>query len=102
MFIQEQEEREFTITTAAEWDREDARERGYARPDLCWIASGCDVWYRNPYYVGPEQPHPESYEAENELERRELTQAEALDGAYCYPDDDDTPVTLTAPDDIPF
>jgi hypothetical protein len=26
---------------------------------VCWILSDRDVWYRNPYYKGPAQPHPE-------------------------------------------
>ncbi|MDE5446468.1 hypothetical protein GWG65_34930 [Bradyrhizobium sp. CSA207] len=26
-----------------------------------------DVWVRNPYYVGPPVPHPESYEREDDL-----------------------------------
>ncbi len=27
-----------------------------------WILSDYDVWVRNPYYTGPEQPHPETVE----------------------------------------
>lgn len=61
MNIQEQEERDFEVTSCAEWDREDARERGYHRQDQCWVLSDRDVWYRNPYYRGPVQPHPEEY-----------------------------------------
>lgn len=56
---QEMEEREFTISSIAEWDQEDARDRGYHRQDQQWILSDRDVWYRNPYYHGPEQKHPE-------------------------------------------
>lgn len=59
MHPQEQEERDFTITSAAEWDREDARERGFRQQDQQWILSDRDVWHRNPYYRGPEQRHPE-------------------------------------------
>ena len=32
---------------------------GLQNPDRCWINSDRDVWYRNPHYSGPEQPHPE-------------------------------------------
>lgn len=38
-----------------------AHEKGRDRPDLCWILSDRDVWYRNPYYDGPDEPHPEDY-----------------------------------------
>lgn len=34
-------------------------EVGMQNPDRCWINSDRDVWYRNPHYSGPEQPHPE-------------------------------------------
>lgn len=56
---QEQEERDFTITTAAEWDRDEALDIGFHHPERAWILTGRDVWHRNPYYVGPPQPHPE-------------------------------------------
>lgn len=32
---------------------------GFMNPDQQWILSDRDVWYRNPHYSGPEQPHPE-------------------------------------------
>ena len=63
---QEQEEADFTHTTDAEWDREDARERGERRPDCAWILSDRDVWHPNPYYTGAPQPHPEEYDYEGE------------------------------------
>jgi len=59
MYEQEREEQEFTITTAAEWDRAEAADEGYYNRDRQWILSGRDVWYRNPSYHGPEQRHPE-------------------------------------------
>ncbi len=59
MTEQEREEREFTITSMAEWDRNDAYERGFHRKDQQWVLSDRDVWYKNPYYHGPDQPHPE-------------------------------------------
>jgi len=58
--MNEQEREE--VTSAAEWDQYEANEAGFARPECCWILSGRDVWYRNPYYVGPVQPHPEDNE----------------------------------------
>jgi hypothetical protein len=32
---------------------------GPDRADEAWILHDRDVWVRNPYYVGPPQPHPE-------------------------------------------
>lgn len=61
---QEREEQEFRVSTAAEWDREDARERGYHDRTRQWILSDRDVWHRNPYYTGPEQRHPEDNDDE--------------------------------------
>jgi hypothetical protein len=40
-------------------DREYAFEAGRDRRDVAWILSDRDVWYRNPFYRGPPQPHPE-------------------------------------------
>ena len=45
-----------------EADAHYAHEKGRDRPDLCWILSDRDVWYRNPYYIGPDEPHPEDYQ----------------------------------------
>jgi hypothetical protein len=50
---------DFTYASDADWDRADALERGAARPDLAWIATDRGVWHRNPFYRGPEVPHPE-------------------------------------------
>ena len=49
-----------TITQAA--DRQYADTVGHEHPDCAWILSDRDVWYRNPYYTGPAQPHPEDPE----------------------------------------
>ena len=59
MNIQEQEERDFHHSTAAEWDRAEAYDLGAADPDVAWVLTDRDVWHANPYYVGPEVPHPE-------------------------------------------
>lgn len=40
-------------------DREEARELGRLHPDRQWVLTDRDVWHRNPFYSGPEQPHPE-------------------------------------------
>lgn len=40
-------------------DGEEARELGRLHPDLQWVLTDRDVWHRNPFYSGPEQPHPE-------------------------------------------
>lgn len=45
--------------TIAEADREYATNVGSERPDVPWILSDRDVWYRNPYYKGAPVPHPE-------------------------------------------
>ena len=70
MNIQEQEERDFEHTTPCEWDRAEAHEAGAVNQHLAWILTDRDVWHANPYYVGPEVPHPEDdhYNAEEEAE----------------------------------
>lgn len=40
-------------------DREEARELGRLNPDRQWVLTDRDAWHRNPFYSGPEQPHPE-------------------------------------------
>jgi hypothetical protein len=50
-------------------DREYAFEVGRERRDSAWILSDRDVWYRNPFYRGPPQPHPDDERDESfELE----------------------------------
>lgn len=48
-----------TLATIAEADAEWARNVGADRPEQAWILSDRDVWYRNPAYSGPPEPHPE-------------------------------------------
>lgn len=43
----------------AQADRQYAEGKGSDRRDQQWILSDRDVWYRNPFYKGPPQPHPE-------------------------------------------
>jgi len=49
------------LATEAEADAEYARNVGHDRPEQAWILSDRDCWYRNPFYDGPPQPHPEEY-----------------------------------------
>lgn len=48
-----------SIATMTEADRDYAYGLGTDRPDCAWILSDRDVWYKNPYYKGPPEPHPE-------------------------------------------
>lgn len=61
MNIQEQEERDYTHSSAAEVDEFDAQLHAYnsGNTTSAWILSNRDVWYRNPYYIGLPEPHPE-------------------------------------------
>jgi hypothetical protein len=43
----------------AEGVREWVRNVGQDRPDQQWILSDYDSWEKNPFYRGPNQPHPE-------------------------------------------
>lgn len=45
--------------TPMEAMREYAREVGAEKPQQAWILTDYDVWVKNPYYNGPEAPHPE-------------------------------------------
>lgn len=53
------EHNDFHYSTDAEWDQAEAYERGEANPDMAWICTSRDVWHANPFYTGPEVPHPE-------------------------------------------
>jgi hypothetical protein len=48
------------IATDAQADREFARNVGRDNPGEAWVLSDRDAWYRNPFYEGPAQPHPEA------------------------------------------
>lgn len=47
-------------------DLEYAHNVGHDNPDQAWILSDRDVWYRNPFYRGPTQPHPEDGQNQDE------------------------------------
>jgi hypothetical protein len=57
--LQEQEEADFTVASESERDRADALFHAADRPDCAWLLSDRDVWYANPAYKGPPQPHPD-------------------------------------------
>ena len=85
--------------TEADWDREDARERGAARLDAPWVLTDRDVWHLNPFYRGPRMPHPEDEDGwamvaggtwEAHLKRQDDLTAKAVE-KLALPDPDDVP-----------
>jgi len=54
---------------------------GHERADCAWLVSSYDTWERNPYYRGPEVPHPEvAYEdAQAEAYRLSLQNKDGVD-----------------------
>tara|TARA_R100000750_G_C2333453_1_gene91097 strand:- start:52 stop:237 length:186 start_codon:yes stop_codon:yes gene_type:complete len=59
MFYNGPQESDFYVPTHQDIIREQARQLGAQKPDRCWILTDYDTWERNPFYTGPEQPHPE-------------------------------------------
>lgn len=57
--IERLEEETSFPTTVAEADRAVAAFVGSMRPEMPWVLSDRDVWYANPYYVGPPVPFPD-------------------------------------------
>lgn len=53
------EDAEDHIATGSESLAEFAHNAGMDNPDRCWLLDSRDVWVRNPFYTGPEEPHPE-------------------------------------------
>lgn len=47
------------IATGSESLAEFAFNAGMDNPEQCWLLDPRDVWVRNPFFRGPEQPHPE-------------------------------------------
>jgi hypothetical protein len=43
----------------AQADRQYAEGYGQDHRQQAWVLSDRDVWYANPYYIGPAVPHPE-------------------------------------------
>ncbi len=52
-------EEHFEYSSDTDWDNAEASELGAKHPEKCWILTDRDVWHRNPYYQGPDVPHPE-------------------------------------------
>lgn len=44
-------------------DREEAHELGRSDPQRAWVLTDRDAWHKNPFYTGPEMPHPEDDDA---------------------------------------
>ena len=49
----------------------------------CWILSDYDTWERNPFYTGPEEPHPDDYDIETEPNETSDVEADADTLASC-------------------
>lgn len=47
------------MATGLEALREYAHNAGGDNPETPWLLTDWDVWVKNPYYTGPEVPHPE-------------------------------------------
>lgn len=47
------------LATISDAVKEYAANVGAERPLVQWILSDYDTWERNPYYVGPDQGHPD-------------------------------------------
>ena len=63
----------------AEQVREWVWAHGHASPDAQWISSPMDTWELNPHYHGPDQPHPESYEWDEDYHDSHYTPEERED-----------------------
>jgi hypothetical protein len=84
-------------STLADLDRADANARGAARPDRQWVLSDRDVWYRNPFYVGPDQAHPEDEYGVDETQEAYEARLAAKAARAAAP-----VAPVDAQDDIPF
>jgi hypothetical protein len=71
------EDRFSQIATPADACREYARNVGATCPERAWINTDFDTWERNPFYTGPDVPHPESYEPDDGEEVVDLNWDEA-------------------------
>jgi hypothetical protein len=78
------------MATIEDAEREYVRNVGSERPEVEWILSDRDCWYRNPYFTGKPGRHPEDYAVDGDddptTEERPLSRNPAD-----YPDDDDIP-----------
>jgi hypothetical protein len=60
-WMNEMENRQYErCASEEEADREYANNVGHENANYAWILSPRDVWYKNPWYYGPPEPHPEN------------------------------------------
>lgn len=87
------EDKEYSsLATMTEAVREYAFNVGSDRPDVAWILSPYDTWERNPFYVGPKQPHPEDAmygDFDEDFDDESLEAVEAPEVARVTYEDDD-------------
>ena len=76
-----------TLATEADAIHEWVWNVGHHRPECAWLVSNYDTWERNPYYRGPEVPHPEvAYEdAQAEAYRLSLQNKDGVDMVFLNP-----------------
>lgn len=57
--LHQEDAEDFTGNVNMEAHKEMIQIFGAEKPDHAWILTDFDVWEKNPYYNGPEVPHPE-------------------------------------------
>lgn len=77
----EAEERESRLATPSEAVAEYGRNAGRDNPDRAWLLHDWDVWVRNPFYVGPPVPHPESDDGQDDDDYEPISRACNLCGS---------------------
>ena len=86
------EERDSHVASPAEAIDEFAWNAGQEVPDQAWLSHDWDVWVKNPHYVGPPVPHPESddWRDAEDAENLAVEQADKI-ARRSVPMDDDIP-----------
>ena len=56
----QEDPREDVFATESDADREEALYLSSQDTERAWVLTNRDVWHPNPFYRGPEVPHPES------------------------------------------
>ena len=56
---EQQRERDYVPMSLGEQVDEAMHYEGQLHPDKAWLLSPYDTWHKNPFYSGPEVPHPE-------------------------------------------
>jgi hypothetical protein len=103
MYEQEQEERDFHVSSDSEWDRAEAYDIGELYPERAWVNTDRDVWHKNPFYKGPPVPHPE------DDSREDCETCQRYGACVCYVDQDSSQEVIVSAhierdmlDDMPF